>query len=212
MPVASNPVFPTSLAGLGFPVIRTPIWATMDQVSIAGVNVPNEPWTYPRYRWTLTFEFLRQAAAYGELQTLMGFFNQVGGKYGVFQYADPQDGTVSTGQTIGTGDSTTTAFQLVRARGSFVEPVFAVSTMTNVSVGSTIISSTQYTVSNKGLLTVSTFAPPAGQAVQWNGTYNWFCRFDKDDYDFEQFTGSSNQGGPLWLAKSISFTSIKFGA
>lgn len=211
MPVASNPVLPsTSLVGLALPIIRTPIWQTMGQQSIAGVDVPNQPWTYPRYRWSVHFEFLR-AGVLGELQSLMGFYNRMGGRFSVFQYDDPQDNTSPTDQVFGTGDSTTVAFQLVRTRGSFVEPVFAVNVMTNVKVATILQGSSTYTVSNKGVVTFNT--PPANlSSLTWTGTFLWFARFDKDEYDFEQFTINAGAGGPLWSVSSMQWTSIKFGA
>lgn len=212
MPIASNPVFPsTSLPGLGLPVIRTPVWMTLSQQSLAGVDVPNQPWTYPRYRYSLHFEFLRQGAAFGELQNLMGFFNRMAGRYAVFQYDDPQDDTAPTDQAFGTGDSTTVAFQLVRTRGSFVEPVFAVNAVTNVKVATVLQASSTYSVSNKGVVTFVS-PPAAAAALTWNGTFNWFCRFDKDEYDFEQFTVSSGAGGPLWGLSSMQWTTVKFGS
>ncbi len=87
MPVPTNPQFPTisTLPGIGLPIIRTPIWKTIGQESIAGVDAPQEPWTYPRYRYKLMVNVMRQASAYAEIQTVMGFFNSVGGKYGVFE-------------------------------------------------------------------------------------------------------------------------------
>src|ERR1043166_2803459 len=210
MPIASNPVFPsTSLPGLGLPVIRTPIWATLTQLSLAGVDVPHQPWTSPRYRWSVHFEFLRQGAAFQELQNLMGFYNRMAGRYGVFQYDDPQDDSV-TDQAFGTGDSTTVAFQLVRTRGSFTEPVFAISTVINVKVAGVIQGSSTYSVSNKGLVTFT--SPPANpSSLTWTGTYFWFCRFDKDEVDHEQFTVKTSAGGPIWSVSSLRWTSIKFG-
>lgn len=212
MPVASNPVFPsTSLVGLALPVVRTPIWQTLTQLSLGGVDVPNAPWTYGRYRWSVHFEFLRQGAAYQELQSLMGFFNRMAGRYGVFQYDDPQDNTTPADQAFGTGDSTTTAFQLVRTRGSFVEPVFAINTVTNVKVATVLQASSTYSVSNKGIVTFA--SPPAnGSGLTWTGTFLWFCRFDKDEVDHEMFTISTSQGGPLWAVSSMQWTSVKFGS
>src|SRR5882672_7276915 len=212
MPIASNPVFPsTSLPGLALPVIRTPIWQTLGQQSLAGVDVPNQPWSYGRYRWSVHFEFLRASTALQELQTIMGFFNRMAGKFGVFQYDDPQDDTTPADQVFGTGDSTTVAFQLVRTRGSFVEPTFAINTVTNVKVATVLQGSSTYSVSNKGIITFNT--PPANlSSLTWTGTFLWFARFDKDEFDFEQFTVSSGAGGPLWSLSNLTWTSVKFGA
>lgn len=215
MPVPTNPQFPTftSLPGVGIPIVRTPMWKTITQESVAGVDAPQEPWTYPRYTYKLTYNFLRQAAAFGELQTLMGFFNTVGGKYSVFMYDDPQDNTSPTDQSFGAGDAATTTFQLVRTRGTFVEPVFAVNAITNLKVNGVAKTGggVDYSVSNKGVITF-TAAPAAAATLTWTGTYLWFCRFDDDTMEFEQFTAAADRQGPLWAARQISFTTIKFGS
>jgi uncharacterized protein (TIGR02217 family) len=211
MPVASNPVFPV-LLGVSLPVIRRPIWKTLNQESLAGVETPVQPWTYGRYQYELSFDFLRQAAAFGELQTLMGFFNSVGGMALVFQYDDPQDDASPVDQVFGAGDGVTTAFQLVRTRGGFVEPVFAVNAITNLKVAGIAKSNpADYAVSSKGVITF-TAAPAAAASLTWTGTYLWFCRFDQDTFDFEQFTAFADAQGPLWLVKKLSFTTAKFGA
>src|ERR1039458_1646325 len=116
-------VFP-SLPGEMFPVTRTPSWDTTVQQNLSGKEVRIANSTYPRWKWELSFSVLRSAAAYTEFQQLAGFFNALQGSFDTFQYQDADDNAV-TGQTIGTGDGTTTAFQLVRAFGGFIEPVLA---------------------------------------------------------------------------------------
>lgn len=211
MSIPTNPIFPSTLPGLGLPVTRTPVWGTLIQESLAGVELAIQPQTYPRYRYGLTYAVLRQATLYQEVQALMGFYNRMGGRALVFQYQDPQDSIVPTDQVVATGDSTQVAFQLVRARGGFVEPVFAVDSVTNVKVGGVIYASSKYSVSDRGIVTLST-KPSSTQNVAWNGVYNWFCRFDQDSFDFSQITAAADSQGPLWEAKAISFATIKFGA
>jgi len=57
-------------------------------------------------------------------QALMGLFLQCGGQFGPFTFMDPTDYQVSA-QGFGVGDGVTTAFQLVRTLGGFVEPIVA---------------------------------------------------------------------------------------
>lgn len=212
MAYSTLPSFP-SLPGIGLPVTRTPIWKSLVQESLAGVELAQQPWTYPRYKYEMPFEFLRQASAYGEMQTLMGFINLMYGRQGVFQYSDPQDNTASTdtgGQPLGIAASSTSSFQMLRARGGFVAPVFAISTITKVLVAGSSVSTSAFSITNKGIITFSTIA--AGNAVAWLGTFNWFCRFDQDDFAFEQFTAAASMGGPLWSVSKLSFTTVKFGA
>lgn len=210
MPVAPNPVFPVLSTSIALPIQRTALWSTLTQESIAGVDNPVQPWTYGRYRYTIPYSVLRAAAAFGQLQTLLGFYNGVGGRAGVFQYDDPQDDTAPTDQPFGTGDGTTTAFQLVRTYGAFVEPVFAVNAVTNVKDNGSVVGGGSYAVSSRGVVTFNV-APTAGHALTWNGTFLWFCRFDDDKVDFEQFTAAAVSPGPLWRAK-LSFTTVKFGS
>jgi uncharacterized protein (TIGR02217 family) len=211
-------VFPTtSFPGLTFPIMRTPQWRTILQESIGGVVTPQAPWTYPRYQYELPFSFFRQAAAYAELQTILGFYNQMYGQTQAFLYVDPNDSVVTSSQTIAVADGGSSSFQLLRTYGGFTEPVFGISTssttLTNatITIGSTVLSTAAFTISNKGVLTPSSIVP-AGQTISWNGTFGWYCRFDADQYQFEQFTGSSDYQGPLWSLGKLTFTTIKFGA
>lgn len=182
---------------------------TIMQESVAGVQTPLAQWTYPRYRWEIGWEFLRQASSYAEMQSVISFFASMYGQQGVFQYLDPTD-NLTGNQILGIAASSTSAFQLLRTRGSFVEPVFCCSTVTAITVGGSSVSTAAYTISNKGIIQFSTIA--AGSTVMWAGTFNWFSRFDNDQYDFQQFTFSTDRQGPLWSVAKMSWVSVKFGA
>jgi len=219
MPIATNPVFPALGAGaLAFPFSRTPVWQNMVQQSVAGVETPLAMWTFPRYRYKVTAAYLRAAVAFGEFQTLIAFFNSVNGRWGVFQYTDPLDNAAGPDQVFGIGDGATTAFQLVRAFGGFVEPVFAVNSVTNVKKNGVVQSSpSNYSVSNKGVVTF-TSAPSFGDTLTWTGTFLWFCRFDTDEQEFSMlvasYTGnnSTDTWGPIFTSSDLTFTTVKFGA
>lgn len=192
--------FPT-LAGLTFPVRRTPIWSTIHQEAVSGADAPLQLWTYPRWRYELQYDFLRSDAN-AELQSLAGFFNKVGGSASVFKFSDPDDGSVTT-QGFGTGDGSTRAFGLVRTFGGFTEPVFAPIIDSNFKVfdnGSDVTS--HVTVGTAGLVTWDV-APTSGHALTWTGSFNWLCRFDDDSADFEKFM---NQ---LFSLGSLRFTTVK---
>jgi len=210
MGYSSLPTFP-SYPGLALPVIRTPMWYSFTQESVGGVELIQVPWSYPRYRYELPFDFLRQGSSIAEVQSLMAFINQASGRSNVFQFQDVND-YLTTGQPLGVANSSTASFQMLRARGGYVEPVFAISTITSVTVAGATVSTSAFTISNMGVITFSTIA--LGNAVSWAGTYNWFCRFDADQYAFEQITASSGGAfaGPLWGARKISFHTVKFGA
>jgi hypothetical protein len=116
------PVFPT-LPGLEYPVKRSPLASSLRQKAISGRETLQPLWTAPLYKYEVSFSLLRQAATYQEWQLLQGFWNSVMfTPGGVFQFDDPNDNTASV-EPFGTGDGSTTQFQLVRALGGFAEPV-----------------------------------------------------------------------------------------
>jgi uncharacterized protein (TIGR02217 family) len=195
------PVFPT-LAGVSWPVKRTPMWSTIAETSVSGRNSRSRRWSYPRYQIELPYEFLR--ADVGELDSLMGFFNQVGGSADLWQFTDPDDGT-ATDAPFGTGDGTTVAFQLARTKGGFSEPVFAPTGTVAIKAAGTPVSGSGFTVGTTGLITFNA-APANGAALTWSGAFNWLCRFNTDTTTFEKFMKN------LWDNQSIVFTTEKLGA
>jgi uncharacterized protein (TIGR02217 family) len=196
----SNAIFP-ALSGLGWNVKRTEIWKTRVQEAISGKEVRIADWSFPRHQWELTYDFLRSAPAYGELQSLLGFFDLRQGVFDSFLYGDVDDGAV-TGQPLGLGDGATTVFQLVRAFGGFVEPVIAPNTVSAVYL-SGVKQTGGYSVdAASGQVSFAT-APGPSVPVSADFTYYFRCRFMADSMDFEKFMSQ------LWLAKSVKFVSLK---
>ncbi len=191
------PTFPV-LATIGF-AKRSPIWSVVRQPSVGGQESRFSLWSAPRWRYEFPFELLRQNSDGTELTTLAGFYNSVGGSALIFQYADPNDGSV-TAQAFGTGNGTTRAFQLVRAFGGFIEPVYLPTGSPVISVNGTPTSA--LTIGATGVVTFTT-APAAAAALTWTGTFNWLCNFDDDSIDFEQF------GGTQWALSALKFSTVK---
>jgi len=212
----SSSVFP-SLPGLGFDVIRTPMWSNNRQTAVSGVDTLIAYWSFPKWQYELTYNFLRQGTRdnddYSEFATLAAFFNTMMGQFDSFLYDDSDDDSV-TGQGIGTGDGATLNFQLVRAMigpPSFVEPILAPNVVSAVYVDGVVVSASNYTVNAWGTTTPgvisfhSGHAPAAGKAVTADFTYYFPCRFNDDTLTFNKFM---NQ---LYAAKSVKFTTIKIG-
>lgn len=78
----------------------------------------------PRYQYSLAYEFLRAGRRGSELDSLVGFFNRVGGAFDSWLYLDPDDPAM-VGQPFGSGDGVTSQFVLTRSFGGFAEPVDA---------------------------------------------------------------------------------------
>lgn len=198
----TGPVFP-ALPGLAWPVTRSKVWNTVKHDAISGKRVRFGNWTYPQYKYQLGLNFLRSASAFAEWQTLEGFIDSVQGAAQLWGYSDPNDNAVSN-QGFGTGDGTTTSFQLVRALGGFAAPVFLLNGTPTITVGGTPTSA--FTVSAYGVVTFNS-APAADAALVWVGGNNpdfyQPCRFDDDTTDIENFMSQ------LLRAKKLAFTTEK---
>ncbi len=204
----SNAIFPT-LPGLAFDVVKTPTFSTSIQSARSGRELRRRNWAHPLYKIGLTFEFLRDEAAFNELKTLAGFYMQRDGSFDSFLFTDPDD-YIALNRQYGTGDGVTTTFQLDREFGGAVEPVTnidASTLMLGVSMWSTnpltpmwssntdapmwsgakdYTLGTDYTVSASGLITFTT-PPAAGEPLIWNGNYYYRARFNDDANDFTKF-------------------------
>jgi uncharacterized protein (TIGR02217 family) len=204
----SSQVFPT-LAGQGWSIKRTPNWKTQVMTSASGKETRVGFWSSPVYEWEVVFNLLRQGTvngtAYTEMQQLMGLYNILNGSYDTFLYQDQDDKAV-TGQAIGTGDGTTTVFQLARAFGGFVEPILAPNVVSAVYKNG-VLQGSGYTVSSwgsalPGKVTFSV-APAAGVVITVDFSYYWPCRFVDDALQFDKFL----QG--YYQTAAFKFRSVK---
>lgn len=195
----SDAVFPT-LAGRGWSIVKTPVWKTVTQESVSGMELRTSLMAYPRYRITLTYDVLRASSAFGELQTLVGFFNARRGSWDDFLFLDPDDNTASA-QAFGTGDGSTKTFQIGRDFGAFREPVQDFVSAPSIYAAGALQSPAGYSISS-GKVTFST-APAAGAPLTWSGQFYKRCRFVKDEVDFEEFMKD------LWQAKKVELITVK---
>lgn len=204
----SNLVLP-NIKGKGFDIIRTVIWNNTIQQTVSGKEVRvNNGWTYPKYQWDVTYNFLRSDNDNNEFQTLLSFYNTMRGNYDSFLYNDSDDNNVIN-QNIGSGNGVTTSFQLVKSFGSFVEPIYAPNNVTNVYVNGVIISNIYWTISNWGssdaglLKFVNSYVPANNSSITVDFSYYFPCRFSDDKVSFNNFMSQ------LWDCKKLSFVSIK---
>ncbi len=198
------PLLP-SFSGITYPVKKSPMWDTDVMKSVSGKRTTLARMSYPTYAFELPISFLRTAAAFLEFQDLMAFYNTAQGRANLFRFNDPDDNT-ATVQGFGTGDGTTTTFQLVRAvtglSFSWVDPVYYPVTAAIFNNGVLQTLGVNYTISTTGLVTF-TVAPVLGRALTWTGTFHWLVRFDDDSQSFEQFVQN------LFELKALRFSSEK---
>jgi uncharacterized protein (TIGR02217 family) len=196
-----------SLVGLTWPLTRRgPIFDTAKEVSVSGRTARYPRRITPRWQWELNFDAIFQGYQGGapsggnaDFTALAGFFAQLYGGAYPFQYLAAEDSAV-TGQSLGTGDGATRAFQLVRTLGGFTEKVNAPNAVSVYVNGTLKTPGADYTLSASGLVTFVA-APAAGAAVTWTGTYYWVCEFDDDLIEFEQIMSG------VYQVKKLTFTS-----
>jgi uncharacterized protein (TIGR02217 family) len=192
------PLFPT-LPGLGWSSTKRPTASTRIATHVSGREVRSANYAYPLYEFEVLFELLRSGAAQ-ELETLMGFFLQCQGQFGVFRFVDPSDNAV-TGQTLGVGDGVTTSFAAVRGIGGWVEPVGYLEGASRVALAG-VTQTAGWSITAPAVITFAG-APAAGIAVTADFTFSYLCRFLDDKQSFEQFMAG------LWANKSLKFRSVR---
>ncbi|HEX3885258.1 MAG TPA: DUF2460 domain-containing protein [Stellaceae bacterium] len=193
-------IFPT-LPGLSWSVSKQPRFATRIQRAVSGRELRALDQPNPIWSWTLTYSLLRDGGLYDELRTLMGFFLDRQGAFAAFLYADPTDNAV-VGQALGTGDGSTTAFQLVRTMGGFAEPVTAPNAVADVYVNGVVQSPGSYSVDGSTGLVTFTAPPPASEVVSADFTYYFRVRFADDAAEFENFMFQ------LWSLRQVKLQSV----
>jgi uncharacterized protein (TIGR02217 family) len=202
-------IFPV-LPGLAWSVTKAPRFATRIQRAVNGreLRILDQP--YPIWTWTLTYSLLRDkwdtrggsalGAGYDELRTMAGFFLQQQGAFQPFLFDDPSDDTI-TAQPIGTGNSSTSVFQLVRSMGGSAEPMTAPNMVGTIYFDGVRQAAAGYAVeATSGLVTFTT-PPPAGQLITADFTYRFRVRFADDTAEFENFMYQ------LWQLKQIKLQS-----
>ncbi|HLG86261.1 MAG TPA: DUF2460 domain-containing protein [Alphaproteobacteria bacterium] len=204
----STAVFP-ALAGLEYPVTRTPVFKTLVQESVSGKENRAALQVYPRWKWSLSFNFLRDDSN-NEFRTLLGFFLARQGAYDSFLFDDVDDDGV-TDQPVGVGDGSNLNFPLVRTLGGFVEPILAVNTnvVATVKVNGVLQAFTSQwgwlfgAYGPYGIAFTPGNAPGNGASVTATFNYYWPVRFTADDNDFTKFMNK------LWEQKKLEFESVK---
>lgn len=205
------PIFP-QLAGISYPVMKSPQWSTERHQAINGKKTTFARFIYPIYKYELPYEFLRSGivnqigAPANEYQEMLAFYNSLHGGADLFQFIDPDD-RIATTQQFGVGDGVTLKYQLTRtitgSASTWADPVFAPTVTTIFKNAVALTPVTDYSVTDTGLVTF-VVAPAVAALLTWTGTYNWICNFDEDTASFEKFMQN------LFALKKINFSTWKF--
>lgn len=188
----SNSVYPT-LAGAQKEVDRVPVYSSIVQRESSGRELRVNTQTAARYKYRLSYDFLRQDYSGGdELATLSNFFATHRGSWDSFLFTDPKESTYA-GAFLGTGDGTTTVFYM---RDSSFERIGAANGAPAIyKAGALQTLTTHYTQDlTTGKITFVT-APTAGQALTWDGSFYRRVRFASDEMSV------SRRGARIWQAE-----------
>jgi uncharacterized protein (TIGR02217 family) len=178
--------FPT-LATLGWSTHVKPRFQTDIADHVSGRSVRRSAYAAAYYDVELTYDALRSAAAYEEMQAIAGFFGEVAGQNEPFWLAPPGLASV-TGQALGTGDGAMSAYALQRSYGGYAEPVYGTSGVSAVYLDGSPLSGAEWSVSSDyGPVITFATAPGAGVTVSADFGVLWLCRFAEDALDFEEF-------------------------
>ena len=189
----SNAVLP-SLPGVTWSKGKQPQWSTKIQQAVSGREVRAAFRVAPLYKFSLTYEVLRELVPFSEIQSLIGFFNLRQGSFDSFLYTDPSDNAV-TAQSFGVGDGVQTVFSLTRSYGGHAEYVANLNGAPSIFKSGVLTSA--YTI-NDGIVTFNP-APLAASALTWTGSYYYRARFMSDTLDFDNIMSK------LWALKKLEF-------
>ncbi len=169
--------FPTDIAyGSG----GGPAYSTDIVITQSGYEQRNANWSQARAQYNVAHGVKTQA----QLDTLIAFFRARKGRADGFRFKDWTDYQV-TGQAIGTGNGTTTAFQLVKTytSGSVTETrtiTKPVAGTVNIYLNSVLQNTSVYTLdTTTGLITFNT-APGNSVAITADYQFDIPARFDTD--------------------------------
>lgn len=199
----SNIVFPV-MPGLSWSVLKAPSTRTLIHQAVSGKELRLSLMSNPLWAFTLTYELLRAGSPFTEYQQLLSFWLDRSGAYDSFLYTDPSDNSV-TAQSFGTGNGSTTTFQLLRSiyGGGFLEAVQNVNGAPSIYINGVLKTvTTDYTIGSTGIVTFVT-APAAAAALTWTGSFYYRVRFKQDTAEFEEFVNN------FWLLKKLELQSIK---
>lgn len=178
---------------------KAPIWSTGVQKSVSGRRRTTAYYPAPEWTFQINYNAVRKRPGLDEWSRLVSFFNERKGQFGEFLYFDRTDHQVSHHQ-FGVGDGVTRTFQLSRAIGNWVEPIFGVVNVESVTVAGVPV--TAFIYDDIGRISFAQ-APASGAPLHWTGAFFFRCAYDADTLD------SVQSFGRIWEMKNVSFTSIK---
>ena len=195
----STAVFP-SFIGLMWGVKKKPRWSSQVQTAYSGRELRSSAFAEPIWEYSLSYDVLRAATAYQELQQLVAFFNARRGRFDSFYYTDPDD-SVAVNVSLGVAVSGQLTYKLKKSFGGFIETIGALNGAPVIKLNGVTQSGALYTVGQNSITFLA--QPTVGQALTGSYSYYYNVRFTKDEEEFEQFLKD------LWKLSKLEFISVK---
>lgn len=197
------PTLPLSLAkGLK----KTPNFSTVLQKTAAGISSAISLKPYPTWDFEFGLDYVQgnEGVNSNAVSEFFGAFMAAAGRGQLFLFTDPQDNAVSAMQ-FGTGDGSTTAFQLSRyVNGVGVDVIQNLNGTPNIYEAGTL--TTPSSISSTGVVTFSS-APASGAALTWTGSFYFLCRFAADTLGGTRVFTINNQSSDQWVFDGVKFSS-----
>lgn len=197
---------PSLLPGLSWNRERSYLWQTNIQEAPSGKETRIRYRQYPRVRFVLKYELLRDDISSSDAKRLVGLFNSLAGSFDTCLFSDPDFNTV-TAESFGTGNGATTAFQLV-ARYQLAGGPGTPELIQNfngapaIYDNGSLVSGGSYTLGPTGVVTFGV-APAAARALTWTGGFYYRIRFEDDELNLTQFLSR------WWTSREIALISVK---
>jgi uncharacterized protein (TIGR02217 family) len=169
-----------------------PSFRNVIQEAISGNEQRFSQWTHCRGVGDLSYGLLTSADPTGDFAAILAMWRAHFGSLYPFRFRDWSD-YLATDETFGTGDGSTTQFQLVKtydpsqillgtAGALFYVRSITLPVVSTVAIevdGTPKTVSTDYAISSSGLVTF-VVAPSAAKLVTWSGEFDVPVRFDTD--------------------------------
>jgi hypothetical protein len=195
------PTMPLSMAaGLK----KSPNFNTVRQKGSAGINsgIALKPYATWDFEFSMDNIVGHEHTASSVVAQFFGTYMATAGGAGLFLFQDVQDNS-ATGAQFGTGNGTTTAFQL--SRNIFGYPDIIQNTIGTPTIFVNGGVADPSSISATGVITFAS-APPPDSILTWTGNFFYLCRFSEDTVDATRvFT--INNGLDHWIFQGIKFSS-----
>ncbi len=180
---------------------------TVLQKTAAGIGSAISLKPYPTWDFEFGMDYIEgnEAESTSVLAEFFSTYMATMGGAGLFLFTDPQDNAITDVQ-FGTGDGSTTKFQLSRNIGTAVDIIQNVNGIPSIYVDGTLkTSGTDYSIGSTGVVTFAS-APANTKAITWTGSFYFLCRFAEETLDATR-SFTINSGTDQWMIQGVKFSS-----